>query len=211
MRYFSGSGVSNASTITKYVMCGNVGPSQGSCHGCGVGAIRKPSSCTSVRRIMEHHCDHVVRRRAPLPSLVVASNNGKRVRIMERIVRSRLRLRVPVTNLTGSSHRHAGRLLCNFPPRAVTLPPRDRLFGILARVRSRMRECTVAFRHSGQDGRTLRSRLSSVGNVNPGTGRTLLDGFGDIGGVGRTSRRRLSRMLKPRGTRVLTGCFARGD
>lgn len=209
VRYFSGSGVRNSSPITKYIIFIGKGPSGGSCHGCGVGAMRKPSSCTSVGRIMGQHCRHTVRRGTPLPSLLVASNKGKRVDTMGRTV-SRLNLGVPVTKLTGSNGRHASRLLCNCPPRAVKLGRGAPLFQLLARVRSRIRHFTVAFRHSGHDGQRVTSTLSRVGNVNRGAGDTLLGRFGDIGHVHRTSTRRLTTIIKRTGTGVVRACFSRG-
>lgn len=202
VRYFSGSGVRNSSTMTTYIMFGGTGPSGRSCQGCVVGAMRNPSSCTSVERIMGQHCRHTVRRRDALPSLVVASKKGKRVRTMERIVR-RLRLGVPVTNLTGSQGRHASRLLFNFPPRAVKLGRRSPLFGLLRRVRSRMRHFTVAFRHSGHDGHRMTSTLSAVGNVKSGAGATLLGRFGDMGHVGRTSLRSVDTVVNRAGTGII--------
>lgn len=205
VRYFSGSGVRKDSTMTTYIIFGVTGPSGGSCQGCGVGAIINPSSCTSVGRIMHHHCRHTVIRRAPLPSLVVASNKGKRVRIMHRIVRSRLRLSVPVTKLTGSKGRQASRLLFNFPPRAVNVPVRDFVFGFFARVRSRIRHFTVAFRGSGHDGDRAGSRLSAVGKVKRGAGMLLLHRFGDMGQVHRTNFSRLGRMVKRTGAGTLLG------
>lgn len=202
VRYFSGSGVRKASTMTTYIIFGGTGPSGDSCQGCGVGAIINTSSCTSVGRIIEEHCRHTVRRRSPLPSLVVASNKGKRVRIIERMVR-RLRLSVPVTKLTGSHGRHASRILFKFPPRAVNVGRRDPLFHLLRRVRSRMRHFTVAFRESGQDGQRMTSTLSGVGKVNRGAGATLLGRFGDMGHVGRTAVRRISTVVNRSGTGVV--------
>lgn len=206
VRYFSGSGVRNSSTITTYIIFGGTGPDGGRCQGCVVGAIAKPSSCTSVGRIMHHQCDHTVRRNSPLPSLVVASNKGKRVRIIERIVRSRLRLSVPVTKLTGSHGRHASRLLCKFPPLAVNIGRDAPLFRLLRGVRGRMRHFTVAFRQSGQDGDRITSTLSGVGKVNRGEGATLLGAFGDIGHVERTSLRRVTTIMN----RTTTGGVGRG-
>ncbi len=210
VRYFSGSGVSKASTITTYMIFGGYGPDGRSCHGCGVGAMMNPSSCTSVGRIIHHHCSQLVRRRGRLPSLVVASNKGKRVRMIERIVRSRLGLHVPVTKLTGSGQRHAGRLLFKGPPLIVKLGARDPIFHLLARVRSRMRHFTVAFRHSGHDGRRASSTLSRVGNVKRGAGARLLGGFGDMGQVHRTACRRLTGRVNTSGTGLVRRGLARG-
>lgn len=156
--------------------------------------MRKPGSCTDVRRILAQEFARRDGKRfsdfTELPSLVLVSNKEKRMGVTLGIL-GRLKVDVPIYNVIGSSRRQAENLC--FGGIRVPVSASNRNFHLVAEVRSRTRQFTVRCRHSLEDERRIRSVLSSVPKVNSAEEGTLLHGFGSIRGVQSTSRGRLTR------------------
>lgn len=216
VRSCSVSRATKRSSITNVVIFGNNGPCHGTCGHFSVGDFSNGSSCHTVGRILAEHFSRCrgdgssARNFNGLPSLVLLSNNIKRIRTMRPILH-RFKLGVPLFNVMGSGQRHA-HTVSNSNNR-VTVGSGQRIFALISRVRGRMRQFSITCRRRGRTGHKLSLSLARVRNIKRGETSTLLGCFGAVATVGGTRISRLSGTPKVASTitRGVCSCCEAGS